>query len=115
MAAPHRRSTTQRGLGWAHQRRRAGLLRSHRDGAPCPCGDDCGPACPCRPAGRGLPMYRDPTRNIDRHPLEADHTRARSRGGRHADRLMLAVCNRSRQAGTRIYSAPTRPTPSRDW
>lgn len=106
--------TTARGLGWAHQQVRATLLRRHRDGTPCPCGDDCGQACPCRPAGRGLPMYRDPRRNIDGRPLDADHTLARSQGGKHADRLMLAVCNRSRQDGTR--GQQTRPTPnSREW
>lgn len=46
-------------------------------------------------------MYRNPQLNVDRMPLEADHTIARSLGGTTADRLMLATCNRSRGNGTR--------------
>jgi hypothetical protein len=106
-------TTTQRGLGWSHQQRKAKLIRGHKDGAPCPCLDldDCGPACPCRQAGHGLPMHKDPALNVDGRPLEADHTRARSQGGGLADRLLLAVCNRSRGDGTRTTEQPTRP----DW
>lgn len=122
MPAPHRRTTTQRGLGWTHQKHRAGLLRRHLDGTPCPCSRlDCGPGCPCRRAGRGLPMWRDPTRNVDGMALEADHQLARSRGGRVADRLLLATCNRSRGDGTRTYRPGggeehyRPPTSSRDW
>lgn len=93
----------QRGLGWDHRRNRERLLARHRDGDLCPCLDldDCGPSCPCRPHGRGLPMYRDAASNVDGMPLEADHTEARSQGGLKADRLLLAICNRSRGAGLR--------------
>lgn len=101
-------STTERGLGWAHQRDRAVLLRGHVDGTPCPCLElnDCGPACPCRRVGIGLPMYRDPARNADGRALQADHSRARSRGGTRADRLLLATCNASRGDGSRRRQQP---------
>jgi hypothetical protein len=101
MASRRGKTTTQRGLGWDHQRRREQLMRNHVDGARCPCQPGCGPSCPCQdlPPGEGLPMYRDAKRNVDGRPLEADHTRARSRGGTKADRLLLSVCNRSRGAG----------------
>lgn len=104
-----RRTTTARGLGWTHQQRRTKLLARHVDGAPCPCGGDCGPACPCTDGG--LPMYRDPRLNIDGMALEADHTIARSRGGANADRLLLATCNRSRGAGGNTRQLIT----SREW
>lgn len=96
--------TTQRGLGWTHQQQRRRLLAVHRDGTPCPCLDldDCGPGCPCRAAGRGLPMFRDAALNPDGRALQADHTRARSKGGRTADRLLLATCNGSRGDGARV-------------
>lgn len=116
---PHpARTTTQRGLGWTHQQRRAAMLRRHVDGTPCPCRpEDCGPGCPCRAAGRPLPMHRDPRLNADHMPLEADHTQPRSLGGTHADRLMLATCNRSRGDGTRRPTpvAPKATPPSRSW
>lgn len=116
--APYQRSqggrsasarTTDPALGWEHQQQRQRLRDAHVDGTPCPClqQNDCGPACPCRPVGVGLPMYLNPKRNVDGRMLEADHTLARSRGGRDADRLMLSVCNRSRQDGTN-----SRPQPS---
>jgi hypothetical protein len=65
-------------------------------------------------------MYRDPRSNIDGAPLEADHTTPRSLGGTVADRLLLAVCNRSRGNGTRLPAQrpapPAQPQPaSRDW
>lgn len=108
-----RRTTTEKGLGWPHQKDRARALARHHDGTPCPCLDlnDCGPACPCRPHGRGLPMYLDPALNPDALPLELDHTLARSQGGTRGDRLMLATCNRSRGDGTRATTPPafTRP------
>ena len=105
-------SSAQRGLGYDHQLRRAALLRAHRDGDPCPCRPDCGPGCPCVDSG-GLPMYRDAALNPDRMPLEADHTLARSLGGRKADRLLLATCNRSRGNGLRVSVEPLQTTV--DW
>jgi len=59
-------------------------------------------------------MYRDPYRNPDGQPLEADHSNARSLGGTLADRLMLATCNRSRGNGTR-FTKYERDSWSRDW
>lgn len=101
MTTRRRRSTTSstaRGLGVVHRRRRADLMRQHVDGTPCPCQPGCGPGCPCGPGG-GLPMFRDPRLNYDGLPLEADHVIARSKGGTIATRLLLATCNRSRGAG----------------
>lgn len=69
-------TTTQRGLGWKHQRARARLLAKHRDGTPCP-------RC-------GKPMYR--TQNLD-----AGHSKDRALHGPHveADRLEHRRCNRA--------------------
>lgn len=113
-------TTTERNLGWPHQQTKARLLAALVDGTPCPCLelDDCGPACPCRRVGYGLPMYKDPALNVDRMMLEADHTIARSRGGTKADRLLLATCNRSRGAGGGARQALTEDRPrwrTRDW
>lgn len=111
-------SSTARGLGYEHRQIRDALLLLHVDGAPCPCltPDDCGVGCPCRRAGRGLPMYRDPKRNVDRRPLEADHSRPRSLGGTRADRLLLSTCNRSRQQGRRSPHQQSEPIDTdRSW
>jgi hypothetical protein len=120
VTVPNRRTTTERNLGWSHQRQRARLMAAHIDGTPCPCtdGGDCGPGCLCARYGVALPMYRDPSLNPDGLPLEADHTLARSQGGMKADRLMLATCNRSRGDGTRPTVATIhdhQPWWSRDW
>lgn len=115
---PPRRTTTERNLGWSHQQDRERLMAGLVDGSPCPCLDldDCGPRCVCRPHGRGLPMYRVAALNPDGMPLEADHTTARSQGGRRADRLLLATCNRSRGDGTRQSLIGGRPQWwTRDW
>ena len=53
-------------------------------------------------------MYRDPARNYDGMPLEADHEQARSQGGTRATRLLLATCNRSRGDGTRFATSGPR-------
>lgn len=117
--ATTRRTTTERHLGWPHQQDKRRLMAAHKDGTPCPCLElnDCGPACICRPLGQGQPMHKNPALNPDALPLEADHTQSRSQGGRRADRLLLATCNRSRGDGTRTAEAPTiRPTWwTRDW
>lgn len=93
-------TTTERGLGWQHQKQREYLLRIHVDGSPCWwCGE---------------PMFRVPERNPDEAPLEADHSTARSQGGKKADRLLHSTCNRSRQAGARDSQRPvllSRPRP----
>lgn len=73
------KSTTERGLGHRHQQQRARLIKSHVDGTPC---DWC-----------GEPMYRS-------QELEADHSVSRAQGGRLADRLLHALCNRQRGDGT---------------
>lgn len=110
-----RGSTTTAGYGADHQRVRARLLAMHVDGTPCPCGADCGTGCPCRRAGRQLPMYREPRWNVDGRPLQADHSTPRAVVRGHADRLMLAACNLSRGAafGNRMRGVRRRePAPS---
>ncbi|WJJ10806.1 hypothetical protein P9990_19835 [Prescottella equi] len=95
------RTTTQKGLGWQHQKDRDALLRAHVDGTPC--------------WWCGLPMYRDRTENWDHNPtsndrasgsLAADHSRARADGGTKADRLLHGICNKQRQAGSRDHLRP---------
>lgn len=71
------RGTSQAGYGWAHQKARARLLRDLIDGTPC--------------AHCGRPMHHW-------QKLQADHSRPRSLGGQHADRLLHAACNLSRGA-----------------
>lgn len=79
-------TTTQRGYGWKHQKVRQRLLRQHTDGTHCP--------------GCHHPMYRNPNRNHDHRPLEADHTKdLKHHGPGDADRLLCSTCNRRRGAG----------------
>jgi len=94
--------TTARGLGYAHQQRRAALLRLHIEGTLC--------------WWCGLPMYR-------RQGLAADHSRARARGGKQADRLLHIPCNAQRGDGSRDGERPALRRaaqaisirPSREW
>ncbi|NDK91047.1 hypothetical protein GYA93_15860 [Gordonia desulfuricans] len=82
---PPRKTTTQRGLGWRHQRDRERLLRNHVDGTPCWwCGE---------------PMHRT-------QALDADHSNPRDKGGTKADRLLHAPCNRARGNGDRDHLRP---------
>jgi len=74
-------TTTERGLGWAHQQAAAQLHRDHVDGTPC--------------ARCGRPMYRW-------QKLDAGHSRDRALvgPGEPPDRLEHARCNRV--AGARL-------------
>lgn len=93
MPAAKQRNTTQRGLGWKHQKQRARLLAQHQDGTPCWwCGE---------------PLYRDATRNWDHKPLHGDHTQTRATGGTTTDRLLHDTCNKRRGDGTRDHLRPT--------
>ncbi|WP_251550281.1 hypothetical protein [Rhodococcus sp. 11-3] len=94
-------TTTERGLGWQHQKQRDRLLKAHIDGTPC--------------WWCGLPMYRDRTRNWDHDPtspdrasgsLAADHSHARAHDGTHADRLLHGICNKQRQDGRNDHLRP---------
>jgi 5-methylcytosine-specific restriction endonuclease McrA len=74
MPARARKTTTQAGLGYAHQKARAAALAALRDGTPCP-------YC-------GHPMYRT-------QRLELDHVIPRALGGIGGQtRLTHALCNR---------------------
>lgn len=101
MPQAKQRNTTQRGLGWKHQKRRAGLITNHDDGKPC--------------WWCGRPMFRDRRRNFDYDPtstdpasgsLAADHTHARAHGGHTADRLLHGLCNKERGDGTHDDQRP---------
>ncbi|MCZ1075076.1 hypothetical protein [Rhodococcus sp. A5(2022)] len=89
---PRQKTTTQKGLGWAHQQQRTRLLRRHIDGAPC--------------WWCGRPMFRDADRNFDGKPLAADHSHARAHGGTVADRMLHSKCNSDRQDGSRDHERP---------
>ena len=87
-----RPTSKQRGLGWDHTQNRERLLARHREGRGC--------------WWCGLPMFKDAARNPDGRALHADHTRARSRGGTVADRLLHASCNEARGDGSRDHDRP---------
>lgn len=80
-----RRTTTERGLGYAHRQHVASLRAQHIDGTKC--------------WWCGRPMYRNAAANWDQRTLEGDHTKPRSQGGTRADRLLHSTCNRSRGDG----------------
>lgn len=85
------KTTTQRGLGWQHQKQREYLLVHHVDGTIC--------------FWCGLPMFKT-------QKLEADHSQARSQGGSKADRLLHGYnqlgnrCNQERGDGSRDHLRP---------
>lgn len=86
----------QRGLGHDHDTNRARLIQRHTDGRRC--------------WWCGRPMYKKPEKNFDRHPLEADHSKSRSRygaGNTHADRLLHKTCNIQRGNGDHDDQRPT--------
>jgi hypothetical protein len=71
---PTRGTSTERGYGTEHRKRRAALLAAFVDGTPCPYCHE--------------PMRRGQS-------LDADHSVAIKHGGTGADRLSHAKCNRS--------------------
>jgi hypothetical protein len=98
-----KRTTTQKGLGWAHRQASMALHRAHRDGSPC--------------AECGEPMWLDRTRNWDYDPdggnfsgsLHADHgemSRAEAlRRGLPIPRptqLLHGLCNMRKGAGVML-------------
>jgi hypothetical protein len=107
------KTTTQRGLGWQHQKQAERLKATHIDGTPC--------------WWCARPMYRDRTHNWDYNPtstnpysgtLQADHSHTRASGGTKADRLLHATCNKERGDGQRdhlrpaLTGQPAPPTPT---
>jgi hypothetical protein len=94
--ARRQRSRAQTGLDHQHDLNRGRLMVRHTDGRRC--------------WWCGRPMYKDPKRNFDGHPLEADHSKSRSRygaGNTHADRLLHKKCNIQRGDGTHDDQRPT--------
>lgn len=101
---PTPKSTTERGYGWEHQKKRDRLLRRHKDGTEC---DWC-----------ARPMYRDKRKNFDGQALEADHPDADK--SRTATKLLHKRCNvqKSNKKGVdhgpewyAKYAPEHRPTP----
>lgn len=86
------KTTTEKGLGWEHQKNRDGLIAVHVDGSPC--------WWCCKP------MYREAARNHDGKPLAADHGHARHYGGTKATQLLHFSCNSSRKQGDRDDERP---------
>lgn len=86
------RSTTERGLGWQHQKQVAALKAQHIDGSPCWW---CGRA-----------MFLDSENNWDTATLAGDHSTPRASGGTVADRLLHATCNKERGDGARDHLRP---------
>lgn len=94
-----RRTTTERGLGNAHQRAVDELRQHHVDGSPC---DWC-----------GRPMWLDRRRNWDYRPdgprtsgvLQGDHILPRAQGGVLPDRLLHRACNGQRGEGVNDHLA----------
>ena len=95
------KSTTAKGLGWAHQQQVRSLKTNHIDGTPC--------------WWCGRPMFKDRTRNWDYDPtstdpasgsLAGDHSHARAHGGTKADRLLHGKCNKERGDGSRDHLRP---------
>lgn len=72
------KTTTQRGYGHSHRRIRQQLLYNMPDGAEC---EYC-----------GQPMYKDPTKNFDGKPLNADHEALDKT--KQASRLLHDQCNK---------------------
>jgi hypothetical protein len=87
-----RRSTTERGLGYAHRAERNRQIAGLRDGTPCP-------RC-------GLPMVRGQLLDLDDFP-------GRVFGGPQVKRLAHRACNR--RAGQLITSAILRARSPRQW
>lgn len=85
MPGTHRRTTTQRGLGYRHRTQREHLLSHHIDGTPCWWCNE--------------PMFKS-------QGLSADHSQPRSAGGTLADRLLHSWCNSERGDGTRDHLRP---------
>ncbi|MCK0517881.1 hypothetical protein [Williamsia sp. DF01-3] len=92
MASTRTKTTTQKGLGYDHQRQAARLKRTHVDGTPC--------------WWCNKPMYLEAERNWDREVLAADHTHTRATGGTKADRLLHGRCNKQRGDGSRDHLRP---------
>jgi len=92
MTPRQRKTTTQKGLGHAHQQVRKRLLAKHVDGTECWwCAE---------------PMFKEATSNPDGLALAADHDVARVNGGIKASRLLHGACNSQRGDGSFDHLRP---------
>lgn len=104
---PARKKTRQeRGYDRRHEKQRERLMRQLVDGAPC---GHC-----------GKPMYRDPARNFDGAPLEANHSDPLAnytdkRAAPLADELLHRFCNRSLGDYSRQSTPPASAPGAFDW
>ena len=83
---PPTKTRQQRGYGRRHEKQREKLMRNLKDGTPCP---------HCH-----RPLYKDPTKNFDGAPLEANHSNplanhTNKQAAPLADELLHRRCNRS--------------------
>lgn len=101
-----KQTTTQRGYGHDHHKRRQQLLYNHTDGDEC--------------AYCARPMYKNPNQNFDGGPLNADHA--------HQDKTVLAArllhdrCNKQMsntgswvEHGPRWYQVHGQTAGALDW
>lgn len=106
-AKPARKKTRQeRGYDRRHEKQRERLMHQLKDGSPCP-------HC-------GKPMYRDPARNFDGAPLEANHSDPLAnytdkRAAPLADELLHRFCNRSLGDYSRQSASPASAPGAFDW
>ncbi|QMU22515.1 hypothetical protein [Gordonia rubripertincta] len=92
MPAKHPLTTTERGLGWQHQKQVRSLKAQHVDGSPC--------------WWCAQPMFLAPESNWDKAVLAGDHSISRANGGQIADRLLHSTCNKERGDGARDHLRP---------
>ena len=105
-AKPRKKSRQERGYDRRHERQRARLMHQLKDGSPCP-------HC-------GKPRFKDPGRNFDGAPLEANHSDplanyADKRTAPLADELLHRFCNRSLGDYSRQSASPASAPGGFDW
>jgi hypothetical protein len=104
MRATQRLTTTQRGLGYAHQKRKRELVAELKDGDPC-----------ARCLARGIyhPMYRAWAKSLECDDFPP-RVIARAMGIEPEKQLSWARCNRSAGGilGNQIKKAKRGPRPS---
>lgn len=104
--AARKKTRQERGYDRRHEKQRERLMRQMVDGSPCP-------HC-------GKPRFKDPGRNFDGAPLEANHSDplanyADKRAAPLADELLHRFCNRSLGDYSRQSASPASAPGGFDW